>query len=650
MLALAAQNACGIAPTVPNELAQQRQLFIQTRQQIDRGQWSLAQPNVEALRGYPLYPYLELARLSAHLERQSDADIDAFLRLYPDSVVARQLSDRWLDMLARNARWSDYLKYYQADSAGPVQRCWHAQALYATGDGALALAETAKLWPDTSAPDACAAPFERWLASPQRSETLVWQRLLQALNHRQESLARSLAVQIRKPYVLQAEYALLLYRDPAALQALLPQVQQQPEAGAVISLTLRNLARRAPEMAAQLWQQLDTAKRMSVAESAAARTEIGRQLIIARGADALPWLVQNDGNGADGYLLEWRIRLALRSGDWTHIAQWIELLPPDLRQSSRWQYWRARALAAQAGDPGKQQLANTLFASLAQERSYYGFLAADRLKTSYQLNDQPVRPATAATAIAAKADVQRAFEFYALGELANARREWRSALNAMTTDEQQAAGQLALNRGWNDQAIRAALQSGALDDLQLRFPLAFRAPMLSAAKRAELPPNWLYAIARQESAFVPDARSAAGALGLLQLMPATASQLARGLHLRLARNDLLQPQPSIRLGSAYLSKLLQRYDGNRVLATAAYNAGPGRISNVLKTQPEAVSTDIWVETLPYMETRSYVQNVLAFAVIYARQLGHSDSLLADNETLIGDPALQISRSDADAGE
>lgn len=643
----AAPDAFSAAQNGADELAQQRQLFVQTRRAIDQGHWSQVRADVKALHDYPLYPYLELEHLSDHPERQDSAAIDAFLKAYPDSVMAAQLSARWLDTLARAGRWRNYLKYYRATAADADQRCWHAEALFQTGQDKQALAETARLWPAVPAPDTCNDPFKRWLASDGRDEKLVWQRLLSALEKRRESLARYLALQIHKPYHQQAEYALLLYRDPGTLQKMLPLVLKQPESGAVLSLTLRDLSRRAPEMAATLWQQLDAGGQLSAAQSAAVRTEIGRQMIIARGADALPWLVQHDGNGADGYLLEWRIRLALRSGNWAQIADWIGLLPQDLAQSPRWRYWQARALTAQSDDPAKVKRGNAILAALAQERSYYGFLAADRLQTGYQLNAQPAQPATPTADIAARPDVQRAFEFHALGEFANARREWEHALGSMRTDQQQAAGQLALSRGWHDQAIRAALLSNTFDDLQLRFPLAYRQPMLAAARKTDLPPNWLYAIARQESAFVPDARSRVGALGLLQLMPKTAHLVARKLHLRVRRWELLQPQPSIRLGSAYLSDLLQRFDGNRVLATAAYNAGPGRISTVLKEQPDAVSTDIWVETLPYRETRDYVQNVLAFAVIYARQLGHDNTLLASNEASIGNAALQISRSDDD---
>ena len=159
--------------------------------------------------------------------------------------------------------------------------------------------------------------------------------------------------------------------------------------------------------------------------------------------------------------------------------------------------------------------------------------------------------------------------------------------------------------------------------------------MDEAAKATALPLQWLFAIARQESAFMPDARSQVGALGLMQLMPDTARQVARGLRTKISADQLLQPATNIRLGSAYLSDLLERYDGNRILATAAYNAGPKRISSLLKSQTTALPADVWVETLPFKETREYVQSVLAFSVIYGERLGQPVPLLKNDERNIG---------------
>ncbi|MGM0434903.1 MAG: lytic transglycosylase domain-containing protein, partial [Pseudomonadota bacterium] len=153
------------------------------------------------------------------------------------------------------------------------------------------------------------------------------------------------------------------------------------------------------------------------------------------------------------------------------------------------------------------------------------------------------------------------------------------------------------------------------------------------AREYSLDVNWVYALARQESAFQPDARSHRGAFGLLQLLPATARETAREAGLSFnGITTLLDPAANIRLGSAHLSGLLQRFDNNRILATAAYNAGEYRVSQWIDEDTRDLASDIWVETMPYHETRQYVRNVMAYTVIYGYRRGEPPGhLLTERE-------------------
>ncbi|MDB6060411.1 MAG: hypothetical protein JWM78_514 [Verrucomicrobiaceae bacterium] len=631
--------------TNDSAIAAQRALFLQTRAQLQNHQPDAAAIGMNALHDYPLFPYLELIQLTNALNQQSDEAIESFLTRYDNTLVGDQLRNQWLAVLANSEHWTDFLKYYRADNSSKLQQCWALDALYNTNQKDAALKETSKLWVTTDMPDACDAAFKRWLASNQRSEALVWKRLLLALDKKQETLARSLVVEIGEPYKQQAEYALLLFRDPTVLNNLLPQIEQNVEASAVIAQAIKNIAKRDPDNATALWQQVIATNELSVEDSNATRREIGRQQVAAKSFDALPWLLQYDRSGEDSYLLEWRIRLSLRSGDWAQIEHWIPQLPIELAQSSRWNYWLARALAEQHDDASKQQRAAEIFSTLAKERGYYGFLAADLQKAPYRLNDQRTTPVATVDVIAQRAGIVRAREFFAIDEQANARREWQFALHKMNSDEQQTAALLAAQWDWYDQSIRTANLTGTTNDLRLRFPIGYRDTMNEAAKNTTLPIQWLYAITRQESAFMADARSPVGALGLMQLMPDTAKQVARGQQLRITPDQLLQPATNIRLGSVYLNDLARRFDGNRILATAAYNAGPSRIGNLLRNQNAALAADVWVEILPYKETREYVQNVLTFAVIYGERLGLPIAFLKSNERKIGtDPVALSARS------
>ncbi len=219
--------------------------------------------------------------------------------------------------------------------------------------------------------------------------------------------------------------------------------------------------------------------------------------------------------------------------------------------------------------------------------------------------------------------------------LHDARREWRSALRERGAEDLLAAGALAARWSWHHQAIFAMIDAQYWDALELRFPLAYADTLLAASRQTAIAEPFLFAIARQESAFGVDARSPAGALGLMQLLPSTARDTARRLGVRYGGwHQLLQAETNVLLGSRYLDQLLDDFTDNRILAAAAYNAGPNRVRSWLARLPEPVDHDVFVETMPFYETRRYVQNVLAFAVIYGYRLGRDQPLVYERERRI----------------
>jgi soluble lytic murein transglycosylase len=311
-------------------------------------------------------------------------------------------------------------------------------------------------------------------------------------------------------------------------------------------------------------------------------------------------------------------RLALRLGRWDEVLDWIARMEPDVLSEARWRYWRARALEA-TGHPAEAQAA---FAELSTGRGYFEFLAADRLGRTYRINHVPVP--TRAVDEAALEDlpgIQRARELYHADLLYDARREWRAALDGQPSELLRTAGRLAFHWGWHDRAIFALGAARYYDDMEIRFPFAYRQELASQARAQKLDPAWVFAMARQESAFNAGARSSAGALGLMQIMPATGRQIASDLNTRLKDKwRLLDPKLNARFGTHYLRSLLDRLDGHPVLAIAAYNAGPHRVRRWL---PDAGSleADIWIENVPFRETRNYLQRVLAYTAIYQNRLG-----------------------------
>jgi soluble lytic murein transglycosylase len=402
----------------------------------------------------------------------------------------------------------------------------------------------------------------------------------------------------------------------------------------VVGLGLRRLAKQDPQRAMELLDSYSPVLRFSHEEQVQIAKEIG--LTLARSYDdrALGLMTKYDPDLRDNTVTEWRLRLLLRLGRWGDAYELTRRLPQDLATTNRWRYWQARSL--ELSQPNNPQLP-ALYKAVSRERDFYGFLAADRTQTPYMLNNKPLMLSQATiNKVRNTPGVRRALEFYERGEVVNGRREWYHVTRRFTRDEMVAQAKLAYDMRWYFPAIRTISQAQYWDDLDIRFPMAHRDTLVREAQVRGLHSSWVFAITRQESAFMDDARSGVGASGLMQLMPATAKETARKFSIPLASPaQVLDPDKNIQLGAAYLSQVHAQFNGNRVLASAAYNAGPGRVRQWLKGANH-LAFDVWVESIPFDETRQYVQNVLSYAVIYGQKLNAPQPLVDWHERFFDD--------------
>jgi soluble lytic murein transglycosylase len=265
-----------------------------------------------------------------------------------------------------------------------------------------------------------------------------------------------------------------------------------------------------------------------------------------------------------------------------------------------------------------------LYGQLAGEREFYGFLAADRVGRDYPLNFSPSPVTDAELRRLAESEAFGAIrEFRALSRPGEAQKEWVHTLASLPPADLALAAHLAAAWGWHRLSILTAAKAGIKDDLALRFPLAFEAPVTAQARERQLDRAVVFGLIRRESAFDPAAKSPVGALGLMQIMPATGQTIARQLNEPWrAERSLLDPNVNIRYGTAYFRALADRFGGNLAMAAAGYNAGPGRAE---RWRPVArpIPADIWIETIPFNETRQYVAAVLSYATIYRQRLGEA---------------------------
>lgn len=616
-------------------LEEARKLYSDALSYISRGQINAAERLAPQLQDYALYPYLELELVKAQIGSLSRQTIDTYLQEYGNTVVGQRIRIAWVNQMMRTRDWEGFLRYYQGHGGDDMQ-CVAIRALRETGQTAAALAKAGEVWKTGhSLPDICDPSLSFWTASlsPSEKRQQYWLRAQLAMEEKQYSLAQYLLSRISAdPLYIQ------LIQRPELLYRRADQLSVSDDSRIIATHSLLRLARQNFERANGLWHQLDRRLHFNPAQNYALRDALARQIIASDADYAADWVKANDPNFEDPYLTEWRIRLALKEGQWAEVQRLISFLPDALKDKADWQYWWARADIARQGE--MTVATQLILQKLAAERGYYSFLAADILNEDYQLADRPTLKPGLMEEVQQRGAIVRARELHWQQQSYTARLEWAQAMTTLNREEQVAAAHLAMSWGWNHQAIMTAIRANEWDDMQLRFPTPYANEFEQAAKAQDIELKWVYAIARQESAFAEDARSPVGAKGLMQLMPGTARLIARQMGASVRDDDLYRADKNIALGSFYLAQLLDQFGGNRILATAAYNAGPGRIARVLRRQDGDVPTDIWIENLPYGETRDYVKNVLAFSIIYGKKLDKERPLLANHERSIGPDNLR----------
>ncbi len=611
-------------------LEQQRLLYAQAKKAMDTGNPSVYLSNQKKLRSYPLTPYLTLAELKLRLAKSHTDEVEKFLLEHGDLPQIRMFKLEWLRMLAKQGNWTVFVKHYSPELNLVELDCWFAQAQLQQGQQQAAFQTAEKLWLSSeSRPNACDPVFDAWNKAGLRTANKVWARLALAVEARNYGLAKFLSKE--HPNSAKAQLFIDVAQKPSLIKDKQKFAERSKENNAIVSIGLRRLFREEADNTLELLTHYGKQLNFSNEEKAKVARDIG--VILAKRFDprALEVIRDWDPQLTDELVAQWNARLLLRIGKWNEAEQSISSLSTELADTNRWRYWQIRS--KQITRPLEPAPVSE-FQSLAKERDFYGFMAADRSKSSYSLNNMPVNvpPKTLSKVRNSKA-IQRAYELHALGDFAASQREWQHASRLFSQEELQAQAKLAIELDWFNPAIRTLAQAQYWDDLDIRFPLAYQANLVSAAQQQGIHPSWAYAITRQESAFMPTVRSHAGAMGLMQLMPGTAKETARRYNIPLSSpQQALNPDTNIQLGTAYLNQMMKQFNGNRILATAAYNAGPGRVRQWLKNA-EYLPYDVWIETIPFDETRQYVQNVLTYSVIYGEKLQTPTPLVEWHEQL-----------------
>ena len=617
-----------VGSSLATPLEDQRKTFLAAEKALDRGAMGDFKKLSRRIHDYPLYPYLEYEALLKRLGSASNDEVRHFITTHESTPLSTWLRASWLDHLAARQRWTDYLAFYQP-SRDTSRRCHQLQALIATGKAQHAYAEVPEVWLyGKSQPSACDPVFDAWTKAGHRTTDMTWQRIEKAMESGEWRLAEYLGRSLSNSDQVWLKRWVSLYRAPAHAREHDRFSESHPYREVMLSHAVRQLARWDGLEGLTLWR--DIKDRYPFNEAQVRRTEqyIVRNLVRTPGETAYDFIRGVEVGENDIQAHEARIRAAMLREDWPQVVNWIAALPQHEREDESWTYWLARALEG----IGDTQAANALYEKAARERTYYGFLAADRIGTEYRL-DHIATPVSAALIdeVAGLDAIKRVKELFALDRWGQAHSEWRAATAGLDNTRLKAAAKLAEQEGWHDRAIFTLARTGYWDDLELRFPLQHADLVEENARRHGIDIAWVFAVMRQESAFMSNARSHAGAMGLMQLMPATARSVARKMLNRKPprRSELLEPDTNIALGSAYLKQMKGELGDSAVLATAAYNAGPHRVTRWLPER--TLPADIWIELVPFDETRGYLRRVLAYTVIYEKRMGKTPTRL--NERL-----------------
>ncbi|NOY63486.1 MAG: transglycosylase SLT domain-containing protein [Gammaproteobacteria bacterium] len=617
LVLISTATAIGAAES-ERSIAQQRKDFLAAEQALQLGQQKQFQRLMKNLQQYPLYPYLRYQQLKHRISRLDADEVTGFMRAYPDAPVSHRLYRQWLRTLAKQRHWKLFAEAYTQTRATDL-RCYYRRALLNSGRKREAFEGIEKLWlVGRSQPQACDPLFAAWRKTGGITETRVWQRFALAMQSRQLRLARYLVRLLPGKEQRVARLWLQVDKKPDLVVKHTRFNPEHAQTTALLTHGLLRLVRKQQETAISAWDTLKSRYPFTDEQ----RGQVERKLALALVTDgderALPRLWSLAAKHENSAIREWRVRAALSEGNWYAVLESIERLSPQERQTERWRYWQARALEKLdfAEDADKR------YRSLAKHRDYYGFLAADRAKTPYSFEDRPVSYSTQELqAITHLPGVERASELLALNRLLDARREWNQLTAGMDEHSLQLLAKLAQQWQWHGQAILTLGRTSFRDDLELRFPIKYDAQVARVSHSYDIDVAWVYAVMRRESAFVKDARSPRGALGLMQLMPRTGREVAKRQNILINdRRQLLNAETNIQLGTAYLRQMMNRLGSNPVLTIAAYNMGQYRVRRYLPSSG-AIPADIWVETLPIKETRAYLRAVLAYTAVYELRLG-----------------------------
>lgn len=583
--------------------------FLLLRDSVRRNDAAKAEFYAGRLTEYDIPSYVDYYRLKSHFTVASNGEVLDFLQRYNGSAIADRMRNDWLLELGKRRDWALFDQQFplfvlQDDTQ---VKCYGLLSRLSKGENVAVAARELLINPQNYG-DGCTALIASLAQTGQFAAADLWaqvrlagetnatgpaRRTIMLLNGSDKKVAQAIdtpaLVLAKGPGATTADHEIFLIAlgraartsvklSVLALQKALPKLTPQEQAIGWANIALPSSYTLAPETA-DYWRR-----------AAAAPLSLDQH--------------------------QWRTRYALRDGNWKQVREYIAAMPPKLRADPTWVYWQARTVTQTGGTPAEAQF---LYQSIADRQDYYGLLAAEELgrTVSIPAPGAPVTPAEIA-AVAAHPGLQRALRFFDMRLRFEGTREWNWTVRGMTDRELIAVAELARQQHILDRMVYTSERTRVLADYTHRYPAPHDEIMQPTTRTLGLDRAWVYGLIRQESRFIMTAQSSAGASGLMQVMPSTGRWVAKKIGLTdFVQEMLTDVRTNILLGANYMNMVLGSMDGSQVLATAAYNAGPGRLRSWRAVLTKPMDSTIFIESIPYAETRTYVKNVMTNATYYA---------------------------------
>jgi len=586
--------------------------FLLLRDAVRQDDAAKADFYANRLASYSIPSYVDYYRLKPRLKDASSAEIRDFMKRYEGQAIVDRLRNDWLLELGRKRDWATFdeqLPLFVLNDDVQV-KCYALQSRALKGHKVASDAREVLTAPNGYG-EPCAGLIATLYAAGQFNTDDLYAQLRLSGEYNATGQARRIV-------------ALLNGNEKRAVQAVdLPAIALTKGVGSgrteheIYVVALGRMAKTSVKLATLALQR--AASKLSAQEQQEAWAAIALQASYTLAAETGDYWRKSQGAALSVDQLQWKTRIALRSGDWKTVRQTIRSMPAALRGESAWVYWLARAQMVENGSSQPSGEAVQLLRSIADQPSFYGQLAGEELGklVTIPLPGQPISQAEIAP-FASNPNFQRALKFFSMRLRFEGTREWNWGLRGLSEREHLAAAEFARQNNILDRMVNTSERTRIQVDYSQRFPAPHNDIMHPTTQTLGLDKAWVYGLIRQESRFIMDAQSHVGASGLMQVMPSTGRWVAKKIGLTdFAQEMLSDVRTNILLGANYMNMVLGNMDGSQVLATAAYNAGPGRLRSWRSTLDKPMEGAVFIESIPFFETRVYVKNVMSNTAYYA---------------------------------